>query len=159
MAGLIIISCVLAHVVMFLLDFFNIIDFGYFPLSRVSVSNDIFDLSTCSTLQTNSHLVSNHNNLVVIFIRMYMFIAVWLFAQINFNWADELDKAYCNEPAPFYTSDLFVFWALVIGVAVITIVVRGVGPRLRPDQFSNWTWRDILAMLGSIVIVGLYLIV
>ncbi len=37
-------------------------------------------------------------------------------------------------------------------VSVFTIWARGVGPRFRPDQMSNFTWKDGLIFIGGCLV-------
>jgi NADH:ubiquinone oxidoreductase subunit H len=52
---------------------------------------------------------------------------------------------------------LLILWLQYAAVAVYTIWARGVGPRFRPDQVSDVTWRDFLVFLaaGLAAVLGL----
>ena len=52
-------------------------------------------------------------------------------------------------------------WLQFIGLATYTIWARGVGPRFRPDQMSDLTWKDLLFFLAgllALVIVTFYMV-
>lgn len=44
---------------------------------------------------------------------------------------------------------ILILWIKLILCSLLTIWARGVGPRTRPDQLSDWTWKDILIFLFS----------
>lgn len=48
---------------------------------------------------------------------------------------------------------LFKMWMQVIGLAIVSIWARGVGPRFRPDQLSNIAWKDLLILLVSLLLL------
>ncbi len=45
--------------------------------------------------------------------------------------------------------DLMLFWLQITAVMVFTIWARGVGPRFRADQMSDFTWKDALILVGG----------
>lgn len=49
--------------------------------------------------------------------------------------------------------DLFFFWGHIICLAILTIWARGVGPRFRPDQLSNLTWKDLIVFIAGLLFV------
>jgi NADH:ubiquinone oxidoreductase subunit H len=56
--------------------------------------------------------------------------------------------------------DILVVWIQLMAMAVMTIWARGVGPRFRPDQLSDITWKDLLIFLVInliILIIVLYI--
>lgn len=52
-----------------------------------------------------------------------------------------------QEDAAWFGGDLVWLWVQTISCATFTIWARGVGPRFRPDQLSDITWKDILIIL------------
>ncbi len=46
-------------------------------------------------------------------------------------------------------------WGQIIALAILTIWARGVGPRFRPDQLSDLTWKDLLPTLLTILVIAL----
>lgn len=46
-----------------------------------------------------------------------------------------------------FNGDLIWIWIQLICFGAFTIWARGVGPRFRPDQLSDITWKDILIIL------------
>lgn len=55
---------------------------------------------------------------------------------------------------------LILLWCKIVTASIFTIWARGVGPRLRPDQLSDLTWKDsLLNLLGFLIIIIYYLLV
>lgn len=56
--------------------------------------------------------------------------------------------------------DLVYIWLSIIGLAFITILARGIGPRFRIDQLSDLTWKDLLILLVGLlfIIILIYLL-
>lgn len=50
---------------------------------------------------------------------------------------------------------LFKLWFQIMGLAIITIWARGVGPRFRPDQLSSHAWKDIVIFLVGTLICAI----
>lgn len=48
---------------------------------------------------------------------------------------------------------LVCLWLQFIGIATYTIWARGVGPRFRPDQMSDLTWKDLLFFLVGLLVL------
>lgn len=48
---------------------------------------------------------------------------------------------------------LIFIWVQFIGLATYTIWARGVGPRFRPDQMSDLTWKDLLFFLAGFLVL------
>ena len=48
---------------------------------------------------------------------------------------------------------LICVWLQFIGLATYTIWARGVGPRFRPDQMSDLTWKDLLFFLVGLLVL------
>ncbi len=46
---------------------------------------------------------------------------------------------------------ILTMWGQLMSIAILTIWARGVGPRFRPDQLSDLTWKDLLLFLGSLL--------
>lgn len=52
----------------------------------------------------------------------------------------------------------FLFWLQLISISIFTIWARGVGPRFRPDQMSDLTWKDMLIYTGCCLLVIIFFI-
>lgn len=62
-------------------------------------------------------------------------------------------EASVNIPLRF-----ILLWCKLFIASIFTIWARGVGPRARPDQLSDMTWKDfLLNLLGFLIIVIYYL--
>lgn len=48
--------------------------------------------------------------------------------------------------------NILILWAEIIGLAILTIWARAVGPRFRIDQMHELTWKDLLVVLTTIVL-------
>jgi NADH:ubiquinone oxidoreductase subunit H len=48
----------------------------------------------------------------------------------------------------YLSFDIIIVWLQLICIATFTIWARGVGPRFRPDQMSDITWKDLLIFLA-----------
>jgi hypothetical protein len=80
------------------------------------------------------------------FILLFWHLLVkWFFFTFDINYL--IDENLTNISDVDSSHDLFVMWAQMISVAILTIWARGVGPRFRPDQMSELTWKDILIYL------------
>lgn len=53
---------------------------------------------------------------------------------------------------------ILVIWGQIILLAVFTIWARTVGPRFRPDQLSDLTWKDLLLLLLGMLVTVILLI-
>lgn len=51
----------------------------------------------------------------------------------------------------FSATALLTLWIQLISIAILTIWARGIGPRFRPDQLSDLTWKDLLIYLSGIL--------
>jgi NADH:ubiquinone oxidoreductase subunit H len=54
--------------------------------------------------------------------------------------------------------ETFLFYAQIIFISVFTIWARGVGPRFRPDQMSDLTWKDLIIYVGCYLIAVIIVI-
>lgn len=53
---------------------------------------------------------------------------------------------------------VILLWCKIFIASIFTIWARGVGPRVRPDQLSDITWKDfLLNLLGFLILVIYYL--
>lgn len=53
----------------------------------------------------------------------------------------------------FVTWMTIILWVQFLGIAAYTIWARGVGPRFRPDQMSDLTWKDLLLLLAGLLVM------
>lgn len=67
---------------------------------------------------------------------------------------DVLVTAEITEPyfTHYNATAMLILWTQIISLAILTIWARGVGPRFRPDQLSDLTWKDLLIFLGGLLI-------
>ena len=49
---------------------------------------------------------------------------------------------------------ILIIWGQIISLAILTIWARGVGPRFRPDQLSDLTWKDLVLFLGTMLVIS-----
>lgn len=49
---------------------------------------------------------------------------------------------------------MLIIWGQIISLAILTIWARGVGPRFRPDQISDLTWKDLLVFLLGVLVLA-----
>lgn len=92
------------------------------------------------------------NHLLMILNRIYICIYLYIFDSILFV------ELYCFFNTSFNDYDLVHLWLGVVMVGIVTILARGVGPRSRPDQLSDLTWKDIIIILVSTLIVIMALV-
>jgi NADH:ubiquinone oxidoreductase subunit H len=97
---------------------------------------------------------------LVTYIYTQIIIYIWYFVQLYlisyFNFGNiEYFISIIDEQI---ISDLFIMWFQIISLGVLTIWARGVGPRFRPDQMSEITWKDILIYLTGIFLIVSYIV-
>ena len=89
------------------------------------------------------------------------YVIMSIFPYLSFLIDISIDTFYIYEESYVKTATwpLFKMWVCVTIIAVLTIWARGVGPRFRPDQLSNITWKDILILLGGLLVIVLILVI
>ena len=97
-------------------------------------------------------------NTILFLFKSFVFLVYFNFFQF-FNFLDSIPffftifKFY-NKSWPL-NFNLFRLWCLITTIAILTIWARGVGPRFRPDQLSDLTWKDLLLFLAALLILVL----
>ena len=88
------------------------------------------------------------------------YIIFWIIQNYYPNGIELFDFTSMNScmEETFNPLDLFYIWLQVFFFGIITIWARGVGPRFRPDQLSDLTWKDLVIYLLGIVLVVLFII-
>lgn len=74
---------------------------------------------------------------------------------VALGWAWLLAEQPWAGPWGGWRWDLATLWLQYISLAAYTIWARGVGPRFRPDQLSDLTWRELLLLCGACLIAAL----
>ena len=96
-----------------------------------------------------------------IYIKLIWDKSIWLYFMIkNSNWYTFDMTGICNyynrDSNSYIFSKIIILWVKLIICSIFTIWARGVGPRFRSDQMSDWTWKDILVILVSFLVMIIY---
>jgi hypothetical protein len=88
-------------------------------------------------------------------------VVFWKSFMINWFWYTGMyDPNYFMieyDETPYMAKEILNMWSSVVLLAIMTIWSRGVGPRFRPDQLSDLTWKDLLIfLLGAIILSTVY---
>lgn len=92
-------------------------------------------------------------SVVMAIIRIFIYIYLARFNSKLFLDMNDISKN------SYYKYDLLAIWFKVLFIGIITILARGIGPRTRPDQLSDFTWKDIVIFLfGFLIMLIIFMI-
>ncbi len=92
------------------------------------------------------------------YIKLWLQVPLEQISQLFYVVNLETFPAYSNKiitaRGTFYgAAAILMIWGQIMSLAVLTIWARGVGPRFRPDQLSDLTWKDLLIFLSGILVL------
>lgn len=123
------------------------------PLTVRILGHDFLDTQPwnqfiCYILSTNT-LIKTCLNPLFTYISDYTFNVLPQIQQPVIN------NTYFNHFNSYSALNILTLWFQIMSLAILTIWARGVGPRFRPDQLSDLTWKDLLVFLSSFLIISI----